>query len=456
MTLSFRNFLETVAGTLAPFGLTYDKLYRLTAVNIINPPTVPPTPPTPIEVFTYDETGNRLSKKLGTAPLVNYNYVPSTHKLANAGTGARNFDANGNSTLIPGTGTISYDERNRLKTVVGTSTTRSASYNARGERVATGAAPLGGGSVEGSTTAKSIGGGCLGNFSESLFIYSESGALLGNYDMCAPSDEDVVYLDSTPIARVKNGVVYPLEADHLGSPRVMQNAMGSSAVWTWNLLSNSTTGSNAFGEQAPTGTQPFNLRFPGQYADGNGLSYNYFRDYEAGTGRYVESDPIGLDGGISTFGYVGGRPISDIDFYGLSSSASCCQSILAQMASNVLATVGCCPQKTVCVNPATCSASGFGPIKCGCAGEHELRHFQDVNCPCDSGQCSGPDCAARFKTKSGQARGECSASKVEISCIRRRKNECNGDIQCRMDADKRVRHLTGFGNEFFSLCIIPK
>jgi len=39
---------------------------------------------------------------------------------------------------------------------------------------------------------------------------------------------------------------------------------------------------------------PFNLRFPGQYYDREtGLHYNYFRDYDPGTGRYIESDPMG-------------------------------------------------------------------------------------------------------------------------------------------------------------------
>jgi RHS repeat-associated protein len=50
----------------------------------------------------------------------------------------------------------------------------------------------------------------------------------------------------------------------------------------------------------------------------DGFNYNYFRDYDPSTGRYVQSDPIGLGGGISTYGYVGGSPFSKTDRFGLS------------------------------------------------------------------------------------------------------------------------------------------
>jgi len=59
------------------------------------------------------------------------------------------------------------------------------------------------------------------------------------------------------------------------------------------------------------------MRFPGQYLDQeSGLQYNYFRTYESATGRYIESDPIGLQGGGATFAYVSSNPRARVDFYG--------------------------------------------------------------------------------------------------------------------------------------------
>ena len=46
--------------------------------------------------------------------------------------------------------------------------------------------------------------------------------------------------------------------------------------------------------------------------------YNYYRDYSPEIGRYIQSDPIGLKGGINTYGYANQNPLRFIDRMGLS------------------------------------------------------------------------------------------------------------------------------------------
>ncbi len=108
--------------------------------------------------------------------------------------------------------------------------------------------------------------------------------------------------------------VYYVHTNHIEAPLALSNANGVT-VWQANYT--------PFGEAEiviNTINEELKARFPGQYHDvESGLYYNYFRDYDPELGRYIQSDPIGLAGGINTYGYVGGNPIGLIDPYGLSS-----------------------------------------------------------------------------------------------------------------------------------------
>ncbi|OED51035.1 hypothetical protein ACH42_00055 [Endozoicomonas sp. (ex Bugula neritina AB1)] len=99
--------------------------------------------------------------------------------------------------------------------------------------------------------------------------------------------------------------------DHLGTP---QKAFRRNGKVTWKAKI------SAFGETEVWAKSELrnNLRFPGQYFDAEtGLHYNYFRDYAAGLGRYVQSDPLGLAAGMNTYGYVFQNPINAMDLTGL-------------------------------------------------------------------------------------------------------------------------------------------
>lgn len=101
-----------------------------------------------------------------------------------------------------------------------------------------------------------------------------------------------------------------LITDHLGTPQLAINGQGEQ---TWKMHS------DAFGNIAldPNNQMTLNLRFPGQYYDQEtGLSYNYQRDYNPKIGRYIQSDPLGLNGGINSFVYVENNPFKYMDARG--------------------------------------------------------------------------------------------------------------------------------------------
>jgi len=78
-----------------------------------------------------------------------------------------------------------------------------------------------------------------------------------------------------------------------------------------------------FGDSVPNenpsglGAFDFPLRLPGQYYDKETtLHYNLMRDYDPTIGSYVESDLIGLNGGLNTYVYVSGNPLDFVDLNG--------------------------------------------------------------------------------------------------------------------------------------------
>ena len=123
-------------------------------------------------------------------------------------------------------------------------------------------------------------------------------------------------MGNTPVGIIKPEGVYRIYADQIDTPRLITDDTNR-PVWQWDA--------KPFGDSQPNedldgnGT-PFhyNLRFPGQYYDAETKThYNFNRDYEPETGRYVQSDPVGLQGGLNSFSYTDSNPIMKTDPSGL-------------------------------------------------------------------------------------------------------------------------------------------
>ncbi|WP_157314823.1 RHS repeat-associated core domain-containing protein [Chitinibacter sp. GC72] len=197
-----------------------------------------------------------------------------------------------------------YSNAGRLIQSVKGNTTVTYRYNALGQRV-----------------SKTSGG------VTSYFVYDTAGHLLGEYYTDGKAIQETVWLGDSPVAVVKptadpaNPQIGYIWADHLNTPRQISDPASQAILWRWD---GEPFGADLANENpSGKGQYVYNLRFPGQYFDKEtGKHYNYYRDYDPATGRYVQSDPIGLAGGINTYAYVGGDPIGYTDPLGLDRQAT--------------------------------------------------------------------------------------------------------------------------------------
>ena len=310
-----------------PHRYQYDNLDRLTVADYPNGPQndqindsfAPNTFPFADDRYSYDLIGNRQTDQAQTAATPwAYN---ANSELLHAGFAAFDYNAAG-STLTErdpqtdaATRSYRYNTQERLSELRGAADQPIASYyyDPMGRRLwktlhpgATGHSGAAGPettylaySDEGyaaeftlpGTPAEAPAAGPATNQYSSLWVYAPQ----GNWS-------------TDPIANKTPAGWRYLQTDHLGTLQIAISNTG---------ITSSQRRTAAFGSTREQGER-LSSRFPGQLEDPeSGSFYNYFRDYEPGTGRYVESDPIGLAGGMSTYGYVDNNVLGFSDPEGL-------------------------------------------------------------------------------------------------------------------------------------------
>jgi RHS repeat-associated protein len=280
-------------------GYAYDGLDRI--ASFISQPRD--------QTFNYDATGNLLSKmdRVGTTDPFTYTYTiaPTSNRMtgiSNLGIGYT-IDAAGNRTA-DSTTTWVVNARGRVSQVrvISGATTTTYNYLINGQNL----------------RVRKTGPSSVVPQGTQVFVYDEAGRLIGEYDNYGRARNEHVWLADRPVALIVytysgtsttplTTTYYSVEADHLGTPRLVTDS-SQAQRWTWH--------SAPYGDTQPNekpGTPAalvYNLRFPGQYFDKETNNfYNWHRDYESTTGRYIQSDPIGLAGGINTYAYSRGQPL---------------------------------------------------------------------------------------------------------------------------------------------------
>lgn len=242
--------------------------------------------------FAYDLNSNRVEHVFGNGTTT-FGYAGGGNRLTQVNRGTSTtpviYTANGNTSSV-GSTAYAYDPFNRLKSAVANGVTTNYWTNAIGQRVY---------KTQGVPRA-------------AFFIYGPSGELLAEYGGFNGSMRwrNYFWKAGELFALTDGAAKRMVHVDHLGRPEVATDIFNS-VVWRSNNYAyDRTIRADSIGG--------LNVGFPGQYYDEEtGIWYNYYRNYDSNTGRYLESDPSGLQGGLNTYIYANANPVEFIDSNGL-------------------------------------------------------------------------------------------------------------------------------------------
>ena len=174
--------------------------------------------------------------------------------------------------------------------------------------------------------------------------------------------------------------------------------------------------------------------------------------YDPAAQRWINRDPLGEKGGKNLHGFVGNRPSSRLDFLGLRAEApggpaGHCQDPCGDAKKNGLdkgdaGGVICCKgKKYSCVwTPGKATIPKAVAIVTNCITLHENDHHDDIDCP--KVWCYGFPTRPAFKKGKNANAEECSAYKVELSCLQSNRSQCGGDPLCEQEIDAEIQFVT--------------